>query len=78
MKKRMAKLIEEIESGKYTAREIVLAGITLFLLGMVIGAVFTPKKNVTIGSNNCDNGCNNGTAPDEKGEKKPAKESKRG
>lgn len=55
MKKKIEEFMGRISDGEYTAREIVLSGITLFLLGMLLGILFSPKKNTTIGSNNGNN-----------------------
>lgn len=40
-------------------RELLLAVIASGLLGIVLGAVFTPKKTVNIGSNNSADHYNN-------------------
>ena len=40
-------------------RELLLAVIASGLLGIVLGAVFTPKKTITIGSNNSADHYNN-------------------
>ncbi len=45
-------------------RELLLAVIASALLGIVLGAVFTPKKTITIGSNNSADHYNN-TNPDD-------------
>lgn len=44
-------------------RELLLAVIASGLLGIVLGAVFTPKKTVNIGSNNSADHYNN-SGPD--------------
>ena len=44
-------------------RELLLAVIASALLGIVLGAVFTPKKTITIGSNSADH--YNNTNPDD-------------
>lgn len=49
------KLITDIEEGKYTAREIVLSSIVLFLAGILLGIIFSPKKRQVIGSFNGNN-----------------------
>ena len=41
-------------------RELFLEIVTASLAGLVLGMIFTPKKTVTIGSNNSGNGCNCG------------------
>ena len=42
-------------------RELVLGLTVCALAGIVVGAVFTPKKNVSIGSNNGNNSGNGTT-----------------
>lgn len=44
-----------IENGEYTAREMILAGSILFLLGLVIGLLISPRKTMTFGSHNGNN-----------------------
>ena len=61
MKKIYNLLINSIEEGKYTGREILLSGVILFLAGVLIGMICSPRKNQTIGSNN---GCYNTYNPD--------------
>ena len=41
-------------------RELFLELLAVALTGLVLGMIFTPKKSVTVGSNNCGNGCNCG------------------
>ncbi len=41
-------------------RELFLEIAVCVLAGILVGMIFTPKKTVTIGSNNSGNGCNNG------------------
>lgn len=41
-------------------RELFLGIAAVALAGVALGMIFTPKKTVTIGSNNCGNGCNCG------------------
>lgn len=41
-------------------RELFLEIAACALAGLVLGMIFTPKKTVTIGSNNSGNGCHNG------------------
>ncbi|MBQ8188410.1 MAG: hypothetical protein IJZ44_01380 [Lachnospiraceae bacterium] len=43
------------EDTEVTAREFGLIVAVAFLLGLVLGMIFSPKKNVTIGSNNGSN-----------------------
>lgn len=43
-------------------RELFLEIVAVALTGLVLGMIFTPKKTVTIGSNNCGNGCNCGNS----------------
>lgn len=79
MRKKYEELMDRINEGKYTGREIILAGMVLFLTGTLIGIFFSPKKHQVIGSNNgsnnSDNGNNNGEvpAPDKKNNKNKKK-----
>ena len=41
-------------------REMFLEIVAVALTGLVLGMLLTPKKTVTIGSNNSGNGCNCG------------------
>ncbi len=50
-------------------RELFLEVLVCILAGIVVGMICTPKKTVTIGSNNSGNGCNNGYGSDEEGDK---------
>lgn len=43
------------EDGEVTAKEFCLTVAVAFLLGLVLGMIFSPKKHVTIGSNNGNN-----------------------
>ena len=43
-------------------RELFLEILAVALTGIVLGMILTPKKTVTIGSNNSGNGCNCGNA----------------
>ena len=43
-------------------RELLLEILAVALTGIVLGMILTPKKTVTIGSNNSGNGCNCGNA----------------
>lgn len=62
MRNALNKLTEIIKNEDYTTREAVLSGIILFLLGIIIGAIFSPKKNTEVGCNNGNN--NKGTLDD--------------
>lgn len=48
-----------LEEGETTIskRELFFILATCSLAGIVLGAIFSPKKSVTIGSNNSGNGC---------------------
>ena len=59
MRKKYEKLINDIDEGKYTGRELVLMGVVLFLLGTVIGMFCSPRKNQMFGCYNGTNGANN-------------------
>ncbi|MCI6060668.1 MAG: hypothetical protein MR729_05905 [Dorea sp.] len=52
MRKKCELLINSINEGKYTGREIVLSGAVLFLTGVLLGMLFSPRKNQVIGSHN--------------------------
>ena len=61
MRKKYELLMNQINEGKYTGREILLAGAVLFLTGMLLGIIFSPRKYQVIGSNNGNgNGSGNG------------------
>ena len=59
MRKKCELLINQINEGKYTGREIMLAGAVLFLAGTLLGMIFSPRKYQVIGSHN-GNGSGNG------------------
>lgn len=56
MKKTANEIINIIKNGEYTAREAAMAGICLFLLGLVIGIFASPKKYTMIASHNGNRG----------------------
>ena len=56
MKKKFEMLMNNINEGKYTGRELVLAGMVLFLTGTLLGMFISPRKHQVIGSNNRNNG----------------------
>ena len=55
MKKAWNQLVETIKTRNYTNREAVLSALLLFLLGIVLGIFFSPRKSTMIGSNNGNN-----------------------
>lgn len=59
-------LINDINTGKYTGREILLTGAVLFLSGILLGLIFSPHKYLEIGSNNGNGSCNGNEAQKEK------------
>lgn len=59
MRKKCELLMNQINEGKYTGREIMLTGAVLFLTGTLLGMIFSPRKYQVIGSNN-GNGSGNG------------------
>ena len=65
------------ETTVVSKRELFLEIVAVALTGIVLGMLLTPKKTVTIGSNNCGNGCNcgnsNGDEPTEDEEESVAK-----
>jgi len=46
--------------GSLSQTECLLIAIILFCLGLILGMIFSPKGSRTIGSNNSNNGSNNG------------------
>ena len=48
------------ETTVVSKRELFLEIVVCALAGIVLGMILTPKKTVTIGSNNSGNGCNCG------------------
>ena len=61
MRKKYELLVNQINEGKYTGREILLTGAVLFLTGTLLGIIFSPRKYQVIGSNNGNgNGSGNG------------------
>lgn len=70
MRKKFNLLVNNINEGKYTGRELVLSGMVLFLTGVLLGVFLSPRKHQVIGSNNSNNGSNNGRVPDNKNEDK--------
>lgn len=66
MKKKYEELMNNINEGKYTGREILLTGAVLFLSGMLLGMFFSPRKYQQIGSYNGNGSCNDSEAKLEK------------
>ena len=62
MGKKYELLLNNINEGKYTGREILLSGAVLFLTGALLGMIFSPRKNQVIGSNNGNGSCNGNEA----------------
>ena len=71
MRKKYELLINNINEGKYTGREIILSGAVLFLTGALLGMIFSPRKNQVIGSHNGNGSCNGNEA--KAGDKKEKK-----
>ena len=65
MKKKCELLMNNINEGKYTGREIMLTGAVLFLTGALLGMLFSPRKNQVIGSHNGNNSGNGKEAQNE-------------
>lgn len=59
----MKKIMSEIEKLEFSTREYCFAGVILFLAGMLLGIILSPKGERTIGSNNGNN--NSGCLTDE-------------
>lgn len=68
MIKKWELLVNNINEGKYTGREIMLTGAVLFLIGTLLGMIFSPKKYQVIGSHN-GNGSGNGNEAKAESEK---------
>ncbi len=64
----MKDYLERIKEGNYSATELALTGICLFLAGVVIGMLLAPARCVTLGSFNGNNGSIE--KPKKKGKKK--------
>ena len=62
MGKKYELLLNNINEGKYTGREILLSGAVLILTGALLGMIFSPRKNQVIGSNNGNWSCNGNEA----------------
>jgi len=57
----MNKIISEVEKYELKTREYVFLGALLFLLGMILGIMLSPKGERTVASHNgCNCGNNNG------------------
>ena len=50
------------ETTVVSKRELFLEIVAVALAGLVLGMILTPKKTLTIGSNNSGNGCNCGNS----------------
>lgn len=48
----MKELIERMEDQKFSTREYLLMGVSLFLSGVVLGILLSPKGERVVGSNN--------------------------
>ena len=48
----MKELIERMEEQKFSTREYLLMGVSLFLSGVVLGILLSPKGERVVGSNN--------------------------
>lgn len=76
--------VEYVRNEEFSKREMVMAVVAFFLLGLTMGVFLSPKGNKTYGSHNgCNSGNNNsdsGIIPnlnkDEKDEKDEKKEKK--
>ena len=52
MRKKYELLMNQINEGKYTGREILFTGAVLFLSGALLGIILSPRKHQVIGSYN--------------------------
>ena len=51
----MKKIVDKIEHLEFSTREYFFVGLILFFAGLLLGIVFSPKGERTIGSNNGNN-----------------------
>jgi len=51
----MKKLLSKLEEKEYSTREYLLLLVTFFVTGLLLGIIFSPKGERTIGSNNGNN-----------------------
>lgn len=58
----LSELKEKYKLGTLSQTEFLLIGIALFCVGLVLGMLFSPKGSRAYGSNNSNNGNNNGPA----------------
>lgn len=56
----ITELKEKYKLGILSQSECLLIAIVLFCLGLILGMIFSPKGNRAYGSNNSNNGNNNG------------------
>lgn len=52
----MKKIVEKIENFEFSTREFLFVSLILFLMGLLLGIIISPKGERTIG---CNNGNNN-------------------
>ena len=52
----MKKIVEKIENFEFSTREFLFVSLILFLMGLLLGIIISPKGERTIG---CNNGHNN-------------------
>jgi len=53
------KIINKMENLEFSTREYLFVGVILFLAGLLIGLIASPKGERTVGSNNGNNNGNN-------------------
>jgi len=64
--KKLRKYWEDLDVDIMVNRRELALGLSFCITaGILLGMIFSPKKDVTIGSNNHDNGCNNSAEPKE-------------
>lgn len=51
----MDKIIARIDEQNFTTREYFFMGISIFLIGTIVGLIFSPKRAKVVGSNNGNN-----------------------
>ncbi|MDD6213155.1 MAG: hypothetical protein PUB22_08480 [Clostridiales bacterium] len=62
MGKKYELMMNNIDNGKYTGREILLSGAVVFLAGTLLGMICSPRKYQVIGSHNGNGSCNGNEA----------------
>ena len=61
----LKELKEKYKLGALSQTEFLLIAVVLFCVGLILGMIFSPKGNRAYGSNNSNNGNNNGISQKE-------------